>query len=286
MQNFNGSKILLLALVFIFIECSNDSSPEILTGEGIFMTPSGTALIEGELILPEGAGPFPVMIIVEGSGNEPRISGDDPNIEILTNNNYGAYVYDKRGIGGSTGSYPIETPSTATAFLAARAQDVLGILDLLKTHDQIDASKMGVLGSSQGAWVNSIVYDMSKDLSYIIMVSGGVASTGVEGLYCSLTDDPNVTIDEATGQLSNFSGTIGFDPIDIINKMTLPVLWMYGNEDRSHPSRYDVNVLTELNKPNFTIQLFPNADHDLIDITTQNPVGFVPILSTWLEENN
>jgi len=283
------SIIALFALVcfgIIILNSCSDDDISIITGEGVFITPSGTATIEGELFLPEGEGPFPLLILVVGSGNETR-EGSEGVVDVMNGTGYGLYIYDKRGIGGSTGSYPTETPTTQTEFLTARAQDVLGIIDLLKTHVQIDPSRIGVMGSSQGAWVNSIVHSMSSDLSYIIMASGGVASTGLEGYYCGLTDDPNVSIDDAISQLSNYDGPLGFDPINIITDMTLPVLWIYGNEDRSHPVRYDIDVLASLNKSNFTVFLYPNADHDLNDLTSgQWPTDFIPSLGIWLNENN
>ena len=272
-------------IVFL-IACSSDDSPNTIHGEGIFRTPSGTATIEGELFLPDGTGIFPLMILIGGSGNETR-QELEPFADIINGSGYGCYIYDKRGIGGSTGSYPTETPTTETEFLTARAQDVLGIIDLLKTHVQIDPNGIGIMGSSQGAWVNSIVHSMSSDLSYIIMTSGGVASTGIEGFYFSLTDDPGVSIDEAISQLSDYDGPLGFDPIDIINDMTLPVLWIYGNEDRSHPVRYDIEVLESLNKDNFTVILYLSTDHDLNELTTgQWPSDLIPSLSIWLDENN
>ena len=281
-----GSLFLIVFLLFALNSCSNDDSPNPISGEGVFQTTSGTATIEGELFLPAGDGPFPTLIIIVGSGNEPR-QELEPFAEILNQNGYAAYIYDKRGIGGSTGSYPTETPTTQTEFLTARAQDVVGIIDLLKIHLQIDRNRIGVMGSSQGAWVNSIVHSMSTDLSYIIMSSGGVASTGIEGFYCSLTDDPSISIDDAINQLSDYDGPLGFDPINIITGMPLPVLWIYGNEDRSHPVRYDVDVLTSLDKNNFTVFLYPNADHDLNDLTTgQWPTDLIPNLGMWLEENN
>lgn len=73
----------------------------------------------------------------------------------------------------------------------------------------------------------------------------------------STDDDPNLSIDDAMNQLPDYDGPIGFDPIDIINTMSLPVLWIFGNEDRSHPVRYDVEVLANLSKSNFTVLLYP-----------------------------
>jgi len=286
MKKFVIIPAILVTIIWVFFSCSEDDSQDLVSGEGVFKTNSGDAVIEGELFLPEGDGAFPLLIIIGGSGNETR-QELEPFAEIINAQGYAMYIYDKRGIGGSTGSYPTETPTTQTEFLTARAQDVLGILDLLITHVQIDPDRMGIMGSSQGAWVNSLVHSMSTNLSYIIMTSGGVASTGIEGFYDNLTDDHDVSIDDAINQLSDFDGPVGFDPIDIINTMILPVLWIYGNEDRSHPVRYDVDVLESLNKSNFTVLLYPNADHDLNDlITGQWPSDLIPSLGLWLGENN
>ncbi len=276
---------IILVICVLFITACSDDSPEVISGEGIFKTTSGAATIEGELFLPEGDGPFPAMIIIPGSGNEDR-SELEPFAAILNANNYGLYIYDKRGIGGSTGSYPPEL-NDPTVFLSARADDITGIIELLKSHEQINESRIGLFGSSQGAWVNSLVYNMRSDLAFIIMVSGGIASTGLENLYCGLTDDPTVTIEEAVNQLSDFTGPVGFDPLPIVEEMSLPVLWIYGNEDRSHPARYDIDVLEQLNKSNFNLKVYENVNHEIVDLNTgQPPSDLFDVIGMWLAENN
>ncbi len=275
--------------LFFLISCKTDDAT-IVDGEGIFLTASGTATIEGELFLPDGEGPFPSMIVVPGSGNESRSQSAEEieaNVAVLNGSGYAVYVYDKRGVGNSTGSYPTETPTTVTEFLSARADDVLGIIDLLVQHVRIDNDRIGLLGSSQGAWVNSLVFSENNNLAYIIMTSGGVTPTGKENLYCSLTDDPEVTIEEALAQLENFDGEIGFDPLPIIETIDIPVLWMYGLEDRSYPARYAIAVLEELNYPNFTIIALENADHELLDVDTgEQPDEVIDGIGSWLETNN
>jgi len=273
-------------LLILFFNCSNDDGPDPITGAGIFQTTSGSATIEGELFLPDGPGPFPSMIIIPGSGNEPRQELES-FASVLNQNGYALYIYDKRGVGNSTGAYLAEDLQDYEPFLEARADDILGIMELLREHDQIDNSRIGIYGSSQGAWVNSEVFDADQRLSYIVMVSGGVASVGLEQYYCQLTDDPNLSIDEAIAELANYSGPIGYDPLPIINRMDLPVLWIYGNEDRSHPARYDLAVLQEQNRSNFTIQLYTNTDHELIDLSSgQAPAALFSNLGQWLTENN
>ena len=276
---------LLFILSLALFSCSEeDPNEESIAGPGVFYTSSGSATIEGELFLPVGSGPFPVMIIVPGSGNEPRTDLEQV-VDIILPNGYAVYLYDKRGVGGSTGSYTVETPETVEQFLTDRSQDVLGIIDLMMTHEDIDTQSIGLFGSSQGAWVNSLVYEQSpSSLKYIVMASGGVASTGIEGYYCSLTDDPNVTIEEATSLLASYQGNSGFDPIDIIEGMSIPVLWIYGNDDRSHPARYDVDVLNGLSKPNFTIHLYQDVNHELVHVDSQlPPLDLYDNIGDWLE---
>ena len=58
-------------LVLLLSACSDDDNP--VTGPGVFVTNTADgAAIEGELFLTVGDGPFAVVVIVPGSGNDPR----------------------------------------------------------------------------------------------------------------------------------------------------------------------------------------------------------------------
>ena len=260
-----------------------DLEPGPPTGAGVFTTTAGQAEIEGELFLPSGEGRFPVLIAVAGSSDEPRSEAREL-ADVFLGLGVAVYVYDKRGIGGSTGTYP--SFSDPTRFLEARADDVLGIVELLGRHEDIDATQIGLVAASQGTWVSSIVHERFPDLAFMIMLSGGFAPTGLEGFYCRLTDDPTVSIEDALAQLESFDGPLGFDPRPIVQAMTLPVLWLYGNEDRSHPARYDVAELIALSRDNFTVSIFDDTNHNLIDESTQEPpAGLLPLVAAWLEQN-
>ena len=54
-------------------------------------------------------------------------------------------IYDKRGVGESTGDW-------RTATFSDLAEDALGAVELLKEHQQIDPSRIGLFGLSQGGW--------------------------------------------------------------------------------------------------------------------------------------
>jgi len=273
-----------LILAFLFIGCDDDA-PAVFSGAGDFLVQNGDVTIAGTLFLPTGNGPHPVMIIVPGSGNDPR-DANEPFAEIFTAQGFAVYNYDKRGVGESTGQIPSISAATSEVELDIRASDVLAIVDLLTKHIDIDRNKIGVVGSSQGAWVNSIIYDRSDDISFIVMISGGVASVGLSDHYDLLADDPALPIDELVALLDSFDGLHGFNPISIVENIAVPILWIYGGMDRSHPAIYDNQVLVGLNKPNFDILLYPNANHDLENaVTGELEADLVPQFIDWLQLN-
>ncbi len=279
-------RLFVLAVIISLQGCNDDPAINQLSRDGVFKTTTGEAIIEGELFLPEGDGPFPTVVIVPGSSNEPRDS-DRQFVDVLVPEGLGVYLYDKRGVGGSVGEYPEETVDSPNAFLEARAEDVISIVELLLNHERVDNDKLALAGSSQGAWVNSLIYQrLPGIIGYLVMASGGVAPTGIENYYCSLTDDPNLSIEEATAMLEDFDGDLGFDPRPIIQGMDIPVLWLYGEEDRSHPTRFDMAFLTTLDRSNFTVVPLTNTNHDLVDLDTgELSEEVIPALFAWIDDN-
>ncbi len=78
--------------------------------------------------------------------------------------------YDSRGVGGSSGKayqYTIEDV----------AKDALAAVRYLQSRSDIDASQIGLLGHSQGGIVAPLMASRSKDVAFIICISG----TGLPG---------------------------------------------------------------------------------------------------------
>ncbi|WP_420583321.1 alpha/beta hydrolase family protein [Reichenbachiella sp.] len=273
-------------LVFLLIISSCDSGDDVISGEGVFITQIENASIEGQLFLPEGNGPFPVLIAVEGSGNESRES-TAPFAPIFNSFGYGLYIYDKRGLGGSTGSYPLETIENPFDFLTARAEDVQSIVKLLKKHMDLKSDRIGLFAASQGTWVSTIVHEqMASDISMMLFVSGGAASTGEENYYESLIAE-GLSITEANQSIYQYEGTIGYDPKPVLADMKIETLFIFGEKDTSHPTLYDEEIVMAMDKSNFTIYSFENADHSLLDANTRDfPEELFPIINDWLTLQN
>ncbi|GFE88360.1 alpha/beta hydrolase family protein [Steroidobacter agaridevorans] len=106
--------------------------------------PSGELTLRGKLILPEGQGPFPVMITVHGSEDYSAVDHySDPYIYAA--NGIAAFVYDKRGTGGSEGSY--------TQNFHVLSDDTVAAVQYVRKRPEIDGDKVHLAGYSQGGWI-------------------------------------------------------------------------------------------------------------------------------------
>ncbi len=119
------------------------------------------------LLMPSGNKKYPVVIVVPGSQGLNR-DDNTPYEEINTfiSNGFGLLIYDKPGTGQSGGDWH-------TASFEQLAEDVLAFVRELKSRNDIDISKIGAWGFSQGGWIAPLAASMSKDISFIIMQSGG-----------------------------------------------------------------------------------------------------------------
>lgn len=124
----------------------------------------------------------PVVILISGSGPQDRdesFASHKPFLvlsDYLTRNGIAVLRYDDRGFGESTGNF-------AEGTTADFATDVLSAIDFLKTRTEIDTKKIGLIGHSEGAIIAPMVANLSKDITFIVMLAG----TGTTGKEVSLT---------------------------------------------------------------------------------------------------
>jgi len=132
--------------------------------------------LAGTLTLPKKDGIFPVVILISGSGPQNRdeeILGHKPFLVIadyLTRNGIAVLRYDDRGVGQSKGDF-----KTATS--ADFATDVQSAVDYLKTRNEINKKKIGLVGHSEGGLIAPMVASKSKDVSFIVLLAG----PGIQG---------------------------------------------------------------------------------------------------------
>ncbi|NUO79985.1 alpha/beta fold hydrolase [candidate division KSB1 bacterium] len=281
--------LVLVCVTLILAACKNDSPttpPEndAPKGAGDFAIKNGEVTIAGTLDLPSTPGPYPVMIFIPGSGQETR-EADRPVRDILLPRGVALFRYDKRGLGQSTGAYQNVNLQNSTQLIPERASDVLAIVNFLATHQDINPKQIFLWGTSQGAWVAPLVANQTDKVAFIICVNGGGSSVGVEIYYDDLADNASLSIEQLTAMLANYTGAHGYDPTAALQALNVPALWVYGGMDRSNPTFYDITQLEKIKQErnkDFTVLLFPNMNHDLIDVTTsQFDPQFFPQIFAW-----
>ncbi|MHA6619423.1 alpha/beta hydrolase family protein [Pseudonocardia sp. DLS-67] len=129
--------------------------------------------IAGTLTLPQGPGPFTTVVLLTGSGAQNRdeeLFGHKPFLllaDILTRAGYAVLRVDDRGIGGSTGSIYDSNYDQLTG-------DVVAGLDYLRSRQDINGAKIGLLGHSEGGYLVPLVAQRTP-IAFAIMMAGPAA---------------------------------------------------------------------------------------------------------------
>lgn len=148
--------------------------------EEVFYPNSAVAgvTLAGTLTLPHGRGPFPVVLLITGSGPHDRdetLLGHKPFLvlaDYLTRLGIAVLRVDDRGVGKSTGKFD-------TATDADFASDVLAGIEYLKMRRDVNREKIGLIGHSCGGIIAPMVAVKSKDVAFIVLM-GAPGVTGEE----------------------------------------------------------------------------------------------------------
>ena len=288
--------ILLVAIAYLPVEvkCQSNWTTEEITVE------SRGARLAGTLFLPSKEGPHPVMIGVHGSGHVDRSDLYQNEVaRYFVQRGVAFFMYDKRGVGKSTGTYPGSYSSSMVIY----ATDVLAAVDRLATRSDIDASNIGLWGASQAGWIIPIAASMDQDrIAFTIIVSGPTVSILEENLYSDLTGltqgRPSGASAEEIDRKMALAASKGLDASAFIAELKMPGLWIYGALDQSVPWRQGIADLKEISEEwnrDFTWKVFEDANHGLRASKTGgtwerprpiDPVdGYLEYMAEWLKNH-
>lgn len=134
--------------------------------------------LSGTLTLPKNVKNPIVVVLISGSGPQNR----DEEVkqfnhraflvlsDFLTKNGIAVLRYDDRGIAKSEGNFK-------TATTLDFATDASSAIDYLKSRKDVNFSKIGLIGHSEGGLIAPIVASKRKDIDFIILLAG----PGVDG---------------------------------------------------------------------------------------------------------
>jgi alpha/beta superfamily hydrolase len=156
----------------------------------------------GTLYKPETNFPYPVVVIVHPASDGERSNPFFDHLKFeLPKHGIAAFIFDRRGSGQSEGNF-------ATADFEDLAGDVISAVEYLQTRTDVDKTKIGLHGTSQGGWVAPIAAARKTDIAFIIEVSASGVSPADQmnyGVAFHLKQDgfKQSTIDQAI-ELRNF----------------------------------------------------------------------------------
>ncbi len=244
---------------------------------------NGDLKLAGMLILPEGEGPFPVAVIIHGSGTSSRESKWYLTVaKHLQDNGIAVLLPDKRGSEESEGDW-------RGASFDDLAGDTLSGIRYIKNQDHFEYSTIGVIGMSQGGWIAPLVATKSDDVSFVVSMSGAGVTTDEQLLFeeinsiTALGTYPFIArliapLTTSNIQRMDFWRPIaGFDPLPYWEQVEARSFAVFGGDDKNVPVDESVTRLQGLEKE-ILIKIYPDGGHGITDPNTGK------VLSAYLND--
>ncbi|HTC21303.1 MAG TPA: alpha/beta hydrolase [bacterium] len=138
--------------------------------EVTFTNQQAGVTLAGTLTLPRQGGPFPAVLLINGSGEPNRDGYIWPHnflvlSDYLTRHGFAVLRYDKRGVGSSSGDFDKAT-------LGDFADDARAGFEYLKNRKEVNPLKVGLIGHSEGSYCAPLVASRSKDVAFIVLTGG------------------------------------------------------------------------------------------------------------------
>jgi pimeloyl-ACP methyl ester carboxylesterase len=130
---------------------------------------NGDVRLAGTLLVPRGTADVPAVVFVHGSRAEGRWASRFLAIQ-LASHGIAALIYDKRGVGESTGDWRQATPDDLV-------RDAAAAVARLRQESRIDGRRIGVHGHSQGGTLAPMVVVQSSNVAFVIASAAAALPT-------------------------------------------------------------------------------------------------------------
>jgi pimeloyl-ACP methyl ester carboxylesterase len=251
-----------------------------ITSEDIRFNSEGITLV-GTIFLPEH--PFAAVVLVHGSGQEKRMNRFASR---LANEGIAVLTYDKRGVGESGGVYAgpeVGTNNVDAANFDLLAADASVAVTALSARLPDGHLPTGLLGFSQAGWIIPLAAKKNPSVRFMVLFSGPVVTAREQLRFQFFTEGNRAFWDthteaDAREHIRNDPDKYPFadtDPRDILGKLSVPGLWLFGGKDVQAPVQLSIEHLDALKaqgKP-YEHRVFPLLGHNLSSNDPSEPLS-------------
>jgi hypothetical protein len=228
---------------------------------------AGGVELHGTVLAPAAAtGQLPGIVMVHGAGPATREELQE-EAEALAMRGVMTLIYDKRA------AY-----SLANRDYVVLANDALGGVRVMREHPDVDPTRVGLWGQSEGAWVAPLAATHSSDVGFVITVGAiGVSPArqqawsygeylrhaGVSGSLLRTMQDRVIRVGVASGLF----GEVTYDPVPVWERVEQPVLALWGEFDREAVPEESARIMQQAlergGNGRHTIRVIPGVRHNL-----------------------
>lgn len=237
---------------------------------------------------PVGApGPVPAVVFLHGAGSHTS-EGFAEQARDLASAGIVAVVPDKR----------MDTYSTAHRDYVASAADYHRSIEVAASLPGVDPDRIGIYAESEGAYIAPVLAAEYEEVDFVVLVSAPVVPPRQQAAYAvhtylEATGVPPALfrlIPRAFGGEFPFGvlGYADFDPQPYQQRLTQPLLVVYGTADNSMPHAQGAAQLigdaAVAGNQEVTVRFYAGANHGIRHGSITDPLvpGFTEDLSRWI----
>lgn len=220
--------------------------------------------IAATLYVPRTPGRHAAVVFVHGSAPLKR-GFYSLWAEHLASSGVVAIVPDKRGVGGTGGEFE-RMNNTSRRNLELLSGDVVSALDFAARLPEVDTTRLGLFGLSQAGWVAPMAAVQCTRARFLVMITAPAVSVREEGLWSDLRGDDRRSAQFSRAVAERMMDTVTVGGVDVrprLAALSIPGLWLFGDEDNSVPTRRSILVLDSLRQSGrpFHSMTFPASGH-------------------------
>lgn len=225
--------------------------------------------LAGMLFIPEGEGPFPVTIIVHGSGTSRRANKWYLSVaQHLREKGIAVLLPDKRGSDKSEGTW-------VGADFEDLAGDTAAAVNYVRGQEHFIPGAIGLVGMSQGGWIVPVVAAGDPEIAFVVSMSGASVTPSQQLRHEEVHNISHFTwpivarilapiTTKRILKMDHVKSYAGYDPIPYWKEVETPVFFAFGENDENVPVEASIKILRE-NLSVDLIKVYPEGGHAIRD---------------------